>query len=158
MMHNGRASPYRPDRANYFLSRRFTSSRTWGTMLARAVFSEGDAARPITASQPPGAHARLASITGQGWRGRSCFTTTATRAPGRSSLQSSSNSRFSPRTTTASKPRLAWQDIADAIADVYRRIRKALAEGSGVKAFNSRLEPVERAGNVECPPAALPKC
>src|SRR5262249_30506574 len=40
-------------------------------MLPRAVFSEGDAARPITASQPPGAHARLASITGQGWRGRS---------------------------------------------------------------------------------------
>jgi hypothetical protein len=39
-------------------------------MLARAVFSEGDAARPITASQPLGAHARLASITGQGWRGR----------------------------------------------------------------------------------------
>ena len=39
-------------------------------MLARAVFSEGDAARPITASQPPGAHDRLASITGQGWRGR----------------------------------------------------------------------------------------
>jgi hypothetical protein len=36
----------------------------------RAVFSEGDAARPITASQPPGAHDRLASITGQGWRGR----------------------------------------------------------------------------------------
>src|SRR5215831_15638630 len=35
-------------------------------MLPRAVFSEGDAARPITASQPPGAHARLASITGQG--------------------------------------------------------------------------------------------
>ena len=39
-------------------------------MLLRAVFSEGDAARPITASQPPGAHDRLASITGQGWRGR----------------------------------------------------------------------------------------
>jgi hypothetical protein len=32
----------------------FTSSRTCGTMLTRAVFSEGDAARPITASQPPG--------------------------------------------------------------------------------------------------------
>jgi hypothetical protein len=31
---------------------------------------EGDAARPTTASQPPGAHDRLASITGQGWRGR----------------------------------------------------------------------------------------
>jgi hypothetical protein len=39
-------------------------------MRGRAVFSEGDAARPITASQPPGAHARLANITGQGWRGR----------------------------------------------------------------------------------------
>ena len=44
-------------------------------MLPRAVFSEGDAARPITASQPPGAHARLASITSQRWRGRSSFTT-----------------------------------------------------------------------------------
>src|SRR5262249_57228630 len=31
----------------------FTSSRTCGMMLTRAV-SEGDAARPITASQPPG--------------------------------------------------------------------------------------------------------
>src|SRR5262249_40656004 len=41
MMHNGRASPYRPDRANYFLSRRFTLSRTCGTILARAVFSDG---------------------------------------------------------------------------------------------------------------------
>src|SRR6516225_4721569 len=39
-------------------------------MCGRAVFSEGDAARPTTASQPPGAHDRLASITGQGWRGR----------------------------------------------------------------------------------------
>src|SRR5262245_66629542 len=35
-------------------------------MLARAVFSEGDAARPITASQPPERARRLASITGQG--------------------------------------------------------------------------------------------
>src|SRR5262249_26991974 len=35
------------------------------------VFSEGDAARPITASQPRRAHAGLACITGQGWRGRS---------------------------------------------------------------------------------------
>src|SRR5262249_1840584 len=50
----------------YLRPRRFTSSRTCGKMLTRAVFSEGDAARPITASQPPGAHARLASITGQG--------------------------------------------------------------------------------------------
>src|SRR5215475_12949276 len=61
MMHNGRASPYRPDRAIYFLSRRFTSSRTWGTMLTRAVFSEGDAARPITASQPPGRACKTAA-------------------------------------------------------------------------------------------------
>src|SRR6516225_11703569 len=51
-------------------SARFTSSWSRETMLARAVFSEGDAARPTTASQPPGAHDRLASITGQGWRGR----------------------------------------------------------------------------------------
>ena len=29
--------------------RRFTSSRTCATMLTRAIFSEGDAARPITA-------------------------------------------------------------------------------------------------------------
>jgi hypothetical protein len=36
-------------------------------------FSEGDAARPITASQSPGRASRLASITGQGWRGRSSF-------------------------------------------------------------------------------------
>src|SRR5262249_60476792 len=49
-----------------FSAARFTSSRTCEMMLTRAVFSEGDAARPITASQPPGAHARLASITGQG--------------------------------------------------------------------------------------------
>jgi cold shock protein len=41
----------------YFRRRHFTSSRTCETMRARAVFSEGDAARPITASQPPGAHA-----------------------------------------------------------------------------------------------------
>src|SRR5262249_24473436 len=33
---------------------RFPSSRTRETMFGRAVFSEGDAARPITASQPPG--------------------------------------------------------------------------------------------------------
>jgi hypothetical protein len=32
-------------------------------MLARAVFSEGDAARPITASQPPGAHAKTRACT-----------------------------------------------------------------------------------------------
>src|SRR6516165_12675592 len=51
-------------------SARFTSSWSRETMWARAVFSEGDAARPTTASQPPGAHDRLASITGQGWRGR----------------------------------------------------------------------------------------
>src|SRR5262249_45450802 len=38
----------------YFRPRRFTSSRTCATMLKRAVFSEGAAARPITASQPPG--------------------------------------------------------------------------------------------------------
>src|SRR6516162_8247438 len=37
----------------YFWPRRFTSSRTCETILTRAVFSEGDAARPITASQPP---------------------------------------------------------------------------------------------------------
>jgi hypothetical protein len=37
----------------YFRPRRFTSSRTCATMLKRAVFSEGAAARPITASQPP---------------------------------------------------------------------------------------------------------
>jgi hypothetical protein len=35
-------------------------------MLTRAVFSEGDAARPITASQPPVRACKTASITGQG--------------------------------------------------------------------------------------------
>src|SRR5262245_34847563 len=50
----------------YLRPRRLASPPTCGKMLTRAVFSEGDAARPITASQPPGAHARLASITGQG--------------------------------------------------------------------------------------------
>jgi hypothetical protein len=38
---------------DYFRPGRFTSSRTCGTMLTRAVFSEGDAARPMTVSQPP---------------------------------------------------------------------------------------------------------
>jgi hypothetical protein len=33
--------------------RRFTSSRSHETTSGRAVFSEGDAARPITASRPP---------------------------------------------------------------------------------------------------------
>src|SRR5262249_60454540 len=35
-------------------SARFTSSRSRETMCGRAVFSEGDAAHPITTSQPPG--------------------------------------------------------------------------------------------------------
>src|SRR6516225_3202003 len=55
---------------DYFRPPRFTSSRTCETMFGRAVFSELDAARPTTASQPPVAHDRLASFTGQGWRGR----------------------------------------------------------------------------------------
>src|SRR5262245_7029616 len=38
---------------DYFRPPRFTSSRTCETMCGRAVFSEGDAARPTTASQPP---------------------------------------------------------------------------------------------------------
>jgi hypothetical protein len=49
-------SPIRvaPGTISRFRLRCFTSSRTCGTMLARAVFSEGDAPRLITASQPPG--------------------------------------------------------------------------------------------------------
>ena len=50
------APPGRPIRLDFkrlFSAGPFTSSRACGTMLTRAVFSEGGAARPITASQPP---------------------------------------------------------------------------------------------------------
>src|SRR5215813_13532855 len=51
-------SAHRPgerlDFKRFIFGRRFTSSRACETMLTRAVFSEGDAARPITSSQPPG--------------------------------------------------------------------------------------------------------
>src|SRR5215472_8517624 len=56
----------------YFRPRRFTSSRTCETMLTRAVFSEGDAARPITASQPPVRACKTSKHYRSRWQGRSC--------------------------------------------------------------------------------------
>ena len=57
--------PWRRGRTSAQRSARFTSSRSGETMCGRAVFSEGVAARSITASLLLGAHGRL-----QGWRGR----------------------------------------------------------------------------------------
>src|SRR5215470_9462014 len=54
-------------------------SRTCATMLTRAVFSEGDAARPVTASQPPGRARKTSKHYRSRWQGRSCHRLLQTR-------------------------------------------------------------------------------
>jgi hypothetical protein len=61
-----RAAGQRATAALRLAGGRFPFSRTCGTIFKRAVFPEGDAARPITASHLRGAHAVTRTHTGQG--------------------------------------------------------------------------------------------